>query len=189
MHGLAGINYPLRGEKHTTWAGGYRVASFVSGGVVPASLRGTTTNLRLSIVDWYPTFCAAAGLTLVQCAVRRFKSPSLPQSRQSTSGLYILKEGLSWLAQDDSPTPPKKIDPTTGLGQDIYGSTSWPGLDGVDVWPLLLKGSEVDIYAAHPTLVVSAQVLLHRETKLLLGQGDVGDSGPKVSCLRRPGLT
>jgi hypothetical protein len=78
VHGLAGINYPLRacvggivvwvtaggwtdtvhgtlcagGEKHTTWAGGYRVAAFVSGGVIPPSLRGTTSNLRLSIVDW-----------------------------------------------------------------------------------------------------------------------------------------
>ena len=52
IHGLAGINYPLRGEKHTTWAGGYRVAAFVSGGVVPKALHGSTSNLRLSIVDW-----------------------------------------------------------------------------------------------------------------------------------------
>ena len=51
-NGLAGVNYPLRGEKHTNWAGGYRVAAFVSGGVVPAALRGTSSNLRLHVVDW-----------------------------------------------------------------------------------------------------------------------------------------
>lgn len=31
-NGLAGINYPLRGEKHSNWNGGFRVAAFVSGG-------------------------------------------------------------------------------------------------------------------------------------------------------------
>ena len=96
-NGLAGVNYPLRGtwnsavllwlyltgsfcycglerwipklgEKHTNWAGGYRVAAFISGGVVPARLRGTTSNLRMHVVDWYPTFCAAAGLTALQCS-------------------------------------------------------------------------------------------------------------------------
>ena len=48
---LSGINYPLRGEKHTNWAGGYKVASFISGGVVPSALRGTTSNVRLHVVD------------------------------------------------------------------------------------------------------------------------------------------
>jgi arylsulfatase A-like enzyme len=67
-NGLAGVNYPLRGEKHTNWAGGYRVAAFISGGVVPSALRGTTSNLRLHVVDWYPSFCAAAGLTSAQCS-------------------------------------------------------------------------------------------------------------------------
>lgn len=56
------------GEKHTNWAGGYRVAAFISGGVIPQRLRGTTSNLRLHVVDWYPTFCAAAGLTAAQCS-------------------------------------------------------------------------------------------------------------------------
>ena len=98
----------------------------------------------------YPTFCAAAGLSTAACA-------------------------------DDSPTPPKAVDPARGLGQDIYGTEAWPGLDGVNVWPLLIQGSALtDIYAAHPTIVVSAQVILHREHKLLLGQGDVPDSGPKT---------
>lgn len=49
---LQGINFPLRGEKHGNWAGGYRATAFVSGGCVPPRLRGTRSNLRMSIVDW-----------------------------------------------------------------------------------------------------------------------------------------
>ena len=60
-NGLAGINYPLRGEKHSNWNGGFRVAAFVTGGLLPTQFRGTTSNLRVHIVDWYATFCALAG--------------------------------------------------------------------------------------------------------------------------------
>ena len=56
-----GINFPLRGEKHTNWNGAFQVASFVSGGFLPANLRGTSSSLRVSIADWYPTFAALAG--------------------------------------------------------------------------------------------------------------------------------
>ena len=40
------------GEKHSNWRGGYRVAAFVAGGLLPAKLAGTTTNLRIHVVDW-----------------------------------------------------------------------------------------------------------------------------------------
>ena len=56
-----GINFPLRGEKHTNWNGAFQVASMISGGFVPDNLRGTSSSLRISIADWYPTFCALAG--------------------------------------------------------------------------------------------------------------------------------
>lgn len=49
---LAGNNYPLRGEKHGNWWGGMRVAAFVAGGLVPSSLAGTSSNLRVHVVDW-----------------------------------------------------------------------------------------------------------------------------------------
>eukprot|EP00041_Stephanoeca_diplocostata_P004443 m.45135 g.45135 ORF g.45135 m.45135 type:complete len:667 (+) comp15116_c0_seq3:133-2133(+) len=58
----SGINFPLRGEKHTNWEGGMRTAAFVSGGLIPASLRGTTNAINMHIVDWYPTFCYLAGV-------------------------------------------------------------------------------------------------------------------------------
>ena len=57
-----GSNYPLRGYKRTNWEGGMRVAAFVSGGMVPAALRGTRSSVRMHIVDWYPTICNLAGV-------------------------------------------------------------------------------------------------------------------------------
>ena len=62
VHHLAGNNYPLRGEKHSNWNGGFRVLAFATGGLVPPALRGTSSNLRVSVVDWYPTFANLAGV-------------------------------------------------------------------------------------------------------------------------------
>jgi arylsulfatase A-like enzyme len=47
-----GINWPLRGEKRTNYEGGMRVSAFVSGGVIPPPLKGTSSNIRFHIVDW-----------------------------------------------------------------------------------------------------------------------------------------
>eukprot|EP00039_Didymoeca_costata_P032539 m.38245 g.38245 ORF g.38245 m.38245 type:complete len:539 (+) comp9412_c0_seq2:2-1618(+) len=143
-NGLAGINYPLRGEKHSNWNGGFRVAAFVSGGLIPTNLRGTTSNFRLHIVDWYATFAIMAGV-----------SP-----------------------RDDPPIKPLPVDPSQPT-KDIYGNVSYPGVDGVDVWPFLMDNSS-DIFAAHPNITISAQVILVNEYKLLIGQGSVGDSGEKT---------
>lgn len=49
----SGVNYPLRGEKHTNWEGGMRVAAFVSGGIIPPHLRGSSSDLIMHIADWY----------------------------------------------------------------------------------------------------------------------------------------
>ena len=58
---LDGINFPLRGEKHSNWEGAMRVAAFVSGGFVPPNVRGSWNNLTTHLVDWYPTFATLAG--------------------------------------------------------------------------------------------------------------------------------
>ena len=73
------FQYPLRGYKRTNWEGGMRVtgellckysaavhvacahsagthapcpAAFVSGGLIPTNLRGTSNKIRFHIVDW-----------------------------------------------------------------------------------------------------------------------------------------
>ena len=58
----AANNYPLRGSKGTDFQGGVRVAAFVTGGLLPASVRGTTLSARqrIHVADWYSTFCFLA---------------------------------------------------------------------------------------------------------------------------------
>jgi len=55
------VNFPLRGEKHTNWEGGVRGASFISGGLVPANVRGTINSIVFSVSDWYATFAVLGG--------------------------------------------------------------------------------------------------------------------------------
>jgi arylsulfatase B len=54
--GTGGNNFPLRGGKSSPWEGGYRVPAFVSGGVVPNRLRGTSYN-RSTIIRYQNLYC------------------------------------------------------------------------------------------------------------------------------------
>jgi hypothetical protein len=60
-----GNNWPLRGQKTSSWEGGVRVTAFVWGGVNvirDASLRGTTNSAFIHIADWYATLCTLVGV-------------------------------------------------------------------------------------------------------------------------------
>ena len=57
-----GSNYPLKGSKHTFFEGGVRVIAFASGGLLPESRRGKSTDGFIHIADWYTTFCKLAGV-------------------------------------------------------------------------------------------------------------------------------
>ena len=48
--------------KFTDFEGGTRVAAFASGGVIPPSVRGTTTSNLMHICDWFGTFAFLAGV-------------------------------------------------------------------------------------------------------------------------------
>ena len=48
--------------KYSQFEGGVRVNGFVSGGALPASVRGTPVDGLISVADWYTTFCALAGV-------------------------------------------------------------------------------------------------------------------------------
>ena len=41
---------------------------------------------------------------------------------------------------------------------DIYGNTSYPPMDGANIWPMLMAPQEHNISAAHAALVVSKEV-------------------------------
>ena len=55
-------NYPMKGGKFSNWQGGVRVNAFVSGGIVPTSMRGKKLDGYVALADWYATFCALAGV-------------------------------------------------------------------------------------------------------------------------------
>eukprot|EP00401_Gymnodinium_catenatum_P073526 CAMPEP_0117618780 /NCGR_PEP_ID=MMETSP0784-20121206/86278_1 /TAXON_ID=39447 /ORGANISM="" /LENGTH=601 /DNA_ID=CAMNT_0005422651 /DNA_START=49 /DNA_END=1850 /DNA_ORIENTATION=- len=62
--GHEGNNAPLRGGKHSNWEGGIRTPAFVTGGALPAAMRGKTLDTRHGLIaawDWYATFAALAG--------------------------------------------------------------------------------------------------------------------------------
>jgi len=56
----AANNYPLRGGKYVSWEGGVRVNAFVSGGLIPTSVRGRPVDEMVHIADWYATFSGLA---------------------------------------------------------------------------------------------------------------------------------
>mmetsp|Transcript_145387 Transcript_145387/g.205811 ORF Transcript_145387/g.205811 Transcript_145387/m.205811 type:complete len:527 (+) Transcript_145387:100-1680(+) len=130
-----GINWPLRGEKRTNYEGGMRASAFVSGGVIPLHVRGTKSNKRFHIVDWYSTFCYLAGVDY----------------------------------RDDPPQPPLPIDPRKP-NKDIYGKYSWPSVDGVVIWDMLMQPQNYNETAAHDTLVLSSEVILKGNLKLMTAQ-------------------
>ena len=43
---------PMRGGKYSLFEGGIRANSFVSGGLLPAAVRGTTLHGLLHVSDW-----------------------------------------------------------------------------------------------------------------------------------------
>ena len=55
-----GAMTPFQGEKGTTWEGGFRIPMMVRWpGVIEP---GTRYNDIISLIDWFPTLCAAAGM-------------------------------------------------------------------------------------------------------------------------------
>ena len=58
-------NWPLRGSKGTWFQGGVRVNAFISGGFLPAQLRGTSNTGLISVADVYSTLIGLAGASVV----------------------------------------------------------------------------------------------------------------------------
>ena len=48
-----GSNHPYRGGKATNFEGGVRVPTFVSGGLLPAAMRGKVLTGLVHVADWY----------------------------------------------------------------------------------------------------------------------------------------
>ena len=50
--GNGGNSTPYRGGKFSDFDGGTRVPAWISGGLVPAAMRGTTLDTLVHIADW-----------------------------------------------------------------------------------------------------------------------------------------
>ena len=82
-NGSAGANnYPLKGGKMNNWEGGIRGNSFVSGGFLPPSVRGSKFDGMVALWDWYATFASLAG---VDPPTRAPPPPACPPSTRTTS--------------------------------------------------------------------------------------------------------
>lgn len=93
---------------------------------------------------------------------------------------------LSYLAgvdgSDDPPEPPREIDPANPAA-DIYGNHSWPKVDGVNIWGVLMNPSGTNRSSAHEYLVLSKEVVVAGRFKLLVGQNT---GSPYTLRLRPP---
>ena len=81
---------------------------------------------------------------------------------------------------DDPPVPPLPVDPTN-RSRNIYsdgGHGSFPGVDGVDVWGMLMDPGSHNRSSAHEYLVLSKEVVLKGGVKLLVAQNDGWAAAP-----------
>lgn len=70
-----GNNFPLRGFKDTEFEGGVRVPAFVTGPLIPKSMRGKAVDGYMHICDWYATLASIVNASIVD---RRAKAARLP---------------------------------------------------------------------------------------------------------------
>lgn len=95
----------------------------------------------------------------------------------------LLLAGVS--GTDDPAVKPLPIDPANPA-KDIYqGFKSFPSVDGVNLFPFLVEHPENATRAsAHPTLVVTKEVIIMGKYKLLVAQnfgwGHTSDNGWKL---------
>lgn len=73
--------------------------------------------------------------------------------------------------KDDPPVPPEPVDPANPT-KNIYGSDSYPPVDGVNIWPMLTNPaySPTNYTAAHAQLWISEEVLIMGQYKIVVAQ-------------------
>lgn len=138
-----GNNHPLRGHKHDPWEGGTRSTAFVSGGVVPASLRGSTSGTSLiHVADWYATFCRQAGVD--------------PKDSAYVNGAYrdINSVDIWPMLTKVNATQPRLVTPTTEASI-IKAATAAAGAGSTRaaMWKLVTLAGQSNFYLPNGTNV------------------------------------
>ena len=60
--GTGSNNYPLRGSKVSDFEGGVRAVAMLSGGYLPANVRGSRHTGYIHVADWYGTLSKLVGV-------------------------------------------------------------------------------------------------------------------------------
>lgn len=131
MLGCAG---GLRGGKHTQWEGGVRAPFIIRWpGKVPAGKINRTSVF--SGMDWLPTVCAVAGISMTSNSGRT----SLNRSRGSVNPDMFEGEDVSdiWLGADRS-----RVDPLFWKSSNVNARIS--ALSGD--WKLHVSGDRIELY-------------------------------------------
>ena len=134
--GHSGNNFPLRGGKTNLFEGGVRVVAFVTGGFVPAAVRGETRMGYIHACDWYHTMIKLAGGQPADDQTEQ----GLPQSDSINMWPYLINNVTSsprteiLLSSEPSPVDHGKLPPNHDwngalivgpykliLGQQSYG--------------------------------------------------------------------
>eukprot|EP00750_Incisomonas_marina_P001269 INCI1106.2.p1 GENE.INCI1106.2~~INCI1106.2.p1 ORF type:complete len:597 (+),score=61.47 INCI1106.2:143-1933(+) len=131
-------NFPLRGGKMSNWDGGIRVPAFVSGGFVPASYRGSKSNILSAVWDWYATFAGLIGVDPTDTRAENYGLPPIDSIDLSKAlGLRFAGKAIPSTLHDTS-EPRDEI----SIGTDLinvsgFGSTRVQGLI-MQKWKLLV---------------------------------------------------
>ena len=104
------------GGKGTFFEGGVRTAAFVTGGLLPPAVRGTTLADAVHVCDWHTTFLSLAGMAAAP-------APDLPDHSSSVvpgvDGVDVWPR-LSGQTQ----SPPRTEVPTLLLKLSGYGTNT-----------------------------------------------------------------
>jgi arylsulfatase B len=136
-----GGNFPLRGGKYAPWEGGIRVPTFISGGFVPAPVRGVPVDGAVHLADWYATL---AGLAGVDPTDTRAAAAGLPPI--DSLDVWPLLSG----ANDTSPRAEIPVAPGALISWPfklVRGPTWWSGWSGPTYPNASSPGASPDVWA------------------------------------------
>lgn len=162
-------NFPLRGGKIGIMEGGIRLNAFVSGGFLPAALRGTTYEGFMHLEDWYTTLCALAG---VDPTDRRAAAAGLPPVDGLDMSPIILGTNAT--------SPRTEIVIGSSDDSDHAGNTIVAGVINADGYKLLLGRVDPAFYQGevYPNSSTTA-----KEPPLVCGDPDASGSAYGPGCL------
>jgi arylsulfatase A-like enzyme len=145
-----GNNWPNRGQKATPWQGGTRVAAFLSGGWLPASLRGKSNPSLMHVVDVYPTLCALVGVDSTDTVYLPAHGPaSAPRSIDGVNVLPLLLAGASVSPREFVPTTERSLIWQQQHQQQPTNPQRYPGDNGVPrLWKLITGAGRSGWYPA-----------------------------------------